>query len=206
MEKKANYGATGSHDRQFSKNKREAGAPGGVKVTYQDILALGETNSRIELFDGECIMPAMPTSQHQYIATRLAVYIFNYVEGRGLGKTFGSPVDVYVSETTVLQPDLSYLSNERLFIDDGNKLNGAPDLVIEILSQATEQRDRTFKFREYTRSGAKEYWLVSPDKKEIEVYQNSEKGFEPAALYRRSDTLNTPLFGDIQLKVGLIFE
>ena len=206
MEKKVNYGATGSRDRDISEDRREAGAPGGLKVRYQDILALGETNRRIELFDGECIMPAMPTSQHQYIATRLAVYIFNYVEGRGLGKTFGSPVDVYVSETTVLQPDLSFLSSERLFIDDGKKLNGAPDLVIEILSEATEQRDRTFKFREYARSGAKEYWLVSPEKREIEVYQNSENGFELASIYRRSDILNTSLFGDIQLTVGLIFD
>ncbi|HYQ86542.1 MAG TPA: Uma2 family endonuclease [Bacteroidota bacterium] len=206
MEKKADSGATGSRDRQVSKIKREAGAPGGLKVTYQDILALGETNRRIELFDGECIMPAMPTSQHQYIATRLAFHIFNDVEKRGLGKTFGSPVDVYVSQTTVLQPDLSFLSTERLFIDDGKKLNGAPDLVVEILSEATEQRDRTFKFREYARSGAREYWLVSPEKKEIEVYQNSEKGFIIVNIFRSSDTLNSPLFGDIQLRVAKIFE
>ncbi|TAK61106.1 MAG: Uma2 family endonuclease [Bacteroidetes bacterium] len=76
-----------------------------------------------------------------------------------------------------LQPDVCVLLNERLWVNDGKKFKESPDLVIEILSPSTEERDRTFKFREYARHGAKEYWLVSPDKSEVEVYQNSEKGF-----------------------------
>jgi Uma2 family endonuclease len=178
----------------------------GVKVTYADILSLGESNQRVELFDGECIMTAMPSSRHQLIATRLAVRLCGYVERRKIGRVYGAPVDVYISETTVLQPDLSYVSNERADIDDGKKFVGAPSLVIEILSESTEERDRTFKFREYARGGAKEYWLVSPEKKEIEVYKNSERGFQLVSIFRAPDVLNSPLFTDINLDVRQIFE
>ena len=151
-------------------------------------------------------MTAMPTSRHQLIATRLAVRLCDYVERRKIGRVYGAPVDVCISETTVLQPDLSYVSDERADIDDGKKFTGAPSLVIEILSESTEERDRTFKFREYARGGAKEYWLVSPERREIEVYKNSGQGFQLVNILRPPDVLNSPLFADIDLDVKQVFE
>ena len=82
-----------------------------LKVTYSDVLSLGESNQRIELFDGECIMTAMPTPYHQRIATRIGVLLDSYVTKRRLGTVLASPVDVYLSETTVLQPDVTFLSD-----------------------------------------------------------------------------------------------
>lgn len=176
-----------------------------LKVTYSDILSLGETNQRIELFDGECVMSAMPNTRHQFIATELASFLRNYVKEHGLGKVFGAPVDVVVSPTMVFQPDVSFLSNERASINDGQKLNAAPDLVVEILSESTEERDRTFKFREYARSGAKEYWIVDPEKKLIEVYTNSAKGFQLANIFKRDATMNTPLFPSASIPLQEVF-
>ena len=177
-----------------------------LKVTYTDILSLGESNQRMELFDGEFIMTAMPTSNHQYIATNLAVLLHDYVRKHKLGQVYGSPVDVYLSEVTLLQPDICFLSHERAHINDGKKFVGVPDLVLEILSESTEERDRNFKFREYARYGAKEYWLVSPEKREIEVYQNSPNGFQLVNKFSQNDTLNSPLFADIALEVRQVFE
>jgi Uma2 family endonuclease len=105
-----------------------------------------------------------------------------------------------------LQPDLSFLSNDRSSIDDGKKLNGAPDLVVEVLSEATEERDRTFKFREYARGGAKEYWIVDPDRKRIEVYANSPKGFQLAQAFGEKEVLNTPLFPSVNMPLEKIFK
>jgi len=148
----------------------------------------------------------MPSSEHQYIATNLASFLREYVRKRRIGRVYGSPVDVCISQTTVFQPDLSYVSNERADIDDGKKFIGAPSLVIEVLSESTEERDRTFKFREYARGGAKEYWLVSPGEKQIEVYKNSERGFQLVNIFRAADVLNSPLFADINLDVKQVFE
>lgn len=78
--------------------------------------------------------------------------------------------------------------------------------MIEVMSESTEQRDRTFKFREYARSGAKEYWMISPKKKEIEVYINSERGFQLFKTFYTGDELNSPLFPDINITVSEIFE
>jgi len=176
-----------------------------LKVTYRDILSLGESNQRVELFDGECIMAAMPTVQHQLIATRLTILLGQMVERLGSGILLGSPVDVVLSPTIVFQPDISYLSNERSSINDGKKFNAAPDLVVEITSETTEERDRTFKFREYARGGAKEYWIVDPDKKQLEVYQNSEKGFQLIKIFTSGETLTTPLFPSANIPLREVF-
>ncbi len=176
-----------------------------LKHTYEDILTLGESHQRIELFDGECIMTAMPSTQHQRIATRLGIFLGLYIDKHNIGVLFSSPVDVYLSKTTVFQPDVSFLSFERSYIDDGKKLNGAPDLAVEILSESTEDRDRTFKFREYAIGGAKEYWMVSPEKKEIEVYQNSDRGFKLIKIFKATDILNSPLLNEININVAAIF-
>jgi len=179
--------------------------PAELKLTYTDILSLGESNRPHELIDGEPVMGAMPSPQHQRIATKLGSALDNFVSSNKLGVVLSSPVDVYISETIVLQPDITFLSNDRQHIDDGTKYNGVPDLVIEILSDATEDKDRTFKFREYARGGATEYWIVSPKNKEIEVYCNSERGFQLLNTYRVGDVLNSSLFPNIHLSVSKVF-
>lgn len=176
-----------------------------LKVTYSDILSLGESNQRIELFDGECVMSATPGTKHQLIATRLSSLLYQIVDRESSGIVLGAPVDVVLSSTMVFQPDVSYLSNERASINDGKKFNAAPDLVVEILSETTEERDRTFKFREYARGGAKEYWIVDPDKKHLEVYQNSEKGFQLVKTFASDDLLNTPLFRTATIALSEVF-
>jgi Uma2 family endonuclease len=176
-----------------------------LKVTYDDILSLGESNQRIELFDGEVIMSAMPTVEHQYIATRLSFLLSSYVETRNLGLVLGAPVDVVLSKHIVFQPDVSFLSRERSYVNDGKKYTASPDLVVEILSESTEERDRTLKFREYARGGAREYWLVSPEKKNIEVYANSDRGFQLVKIFSDKETMSTPLFPDAEFNLRGVF-
>ncbi|MBI3189603.1 MAG: Uma2 family endonuclease [Ignavibacteriales bacterium] len=175
-----------------------------LKLTYTDILSLGESNRPMELYDGEFVMAALPIPLHQFISANIIALLRGYVHKRKTGKVFTS-VDVYLSEVTVLQPDVCYLSNERSWINDGKKFKGAPDLVVEIISPSTEERDRTFKFREYAKHGAKEYWIVSPHKQEIEVYQNSERGFQLVRIFKPEEKMNTPLFPDAEFEVEEVF-
>ncbi len=177
-----------------------------LKVTYEDLLALGESNKRVELFDGEPVMAAaMPKISHQLIAKNLGKALDAYVERNNRGLMLIHPVDVVLSQHNVVQPDLSYLTNDQLPLESDSELNQVPAMVVEILSPSTEERDRKIKFKEYARFGVKEYWLVSPNDHRIEVYARSDKGFLLFKSFSRDDELNTPLFPDIHLKVDSIF-
>lgn len=176
------------------------------KLTSDYILSLGETNRRIELFDGEIVTSGIPDIKHQRIATRLGCSLYDYVRRNNLGYFLSNPVDVVLSNTTVLEPDVSFLSNERKFIDKGTHYEGAPDLVIEILSESTEKHDRTFKFQAYAQGGAKEYWIISPLKNEIEVYQNSETGFQLVKVFTLHERVSSPLFPELEMEVSRVFE
>ena len=89
-----------------------------------------------------------------------------------------APFDVVLSDTDVVQPDILFVSNERMGIVTEDNIQGAPDLVIEILSPSTAERDRTFKRSLYARHGVREYWLVDPDARSVEVLVLGEGHFE----------------------------
>lgn len=88
-----------------------------------------------------------------------------------------APVDVYLGETDTYQPDLIFISRERMHIVEPARINGAPDLVVEILFPATAYYDLRKKFRVYERCGVREYWVVDPEEKVIEVFALKEGKF-----------------------------
>ena len=104
---------------------------------------------------------------HQYILGRLFLRLGAFIYGRNLGKVYCSPFDVVLSDTDVVQPDLLFVSSGRESIITPENIQGAPDLVVEILSPATAARDRTLKLDLYARHGVQEYWIVDPDAKTI---------------------------------------
>ena len=177
----------------------------GVKVSYEDILSLGETNQRIELFDGDLVMAAMPALYHQRIATQLTLLVGPYIVKNDVGVLYGAPIDVVISEYVVFQPDMSFVQKSRLHICEKERMTAAPDLVVEILSPSTEKRDRSIKLREYARGGATEYWIVSPESREIEVYCISPNGFQHVQTFGDQDTFNTSLFPNLHFRVQEVF-
>jgi Uma2 family endonuclease len=108
----------------------------------------------------------------------------------------------------VVEPDLLYVSNERAAdLLGGEHVTGAPDLVIEIASPGTRQRDETIKRRLYERAGVREYWTVDPDIDAVRVYRRDGEHFSrPIELSReRSDVLTTPLLDGLHLPLDRIF-
>jgi Uma2 family endonuclease len=99
------------------------------------------------------------------------------VEDRGLGEVFYAPIDVCFSDIDTYQPDIIFISKKRSYIIGPKNIEGAPDLVIEILSPSTERYDLKDKKNVYEQKGVKEYWIVDPSDKCIEVYENSSDGF-----------------------------
>ena len=139
--------------------------------TYADYLGW-EEDFRAELYDGELIMMAPPLRVHQGVSGELFFQIRSYLQGKKC-KVYPAPFAVRLfpekddSDTTVFEPDIVVVcDSEKL---DAKGCNGPPDLVIEIVSPSSVKYDRVYKFRKYQKAGVKEYWIVDPETKTVQV-------------------------------------
>lgn len=177
-----------------------------IKFTYKDYKNLPESETkRYELLEGELVMVPSPTTYHQRISVRLQYILEGFVQKRGLGFVYAAPCDVVLSEETVVQPDIFFISKEHSQIVKEENIQGAPDLIIEILSPATHERDRTYKRTLYAKYGSKEYWLTDPEGQTIEVLTLSETGFNTVGVYGKADVLKSPLLSNLEINLSEIF-
>ncbi|WP_338834118.1 hypothetical protein MHLNE_04710 [Moorella humiferrea] len=144
--------------------------------TYEDYARLPE-GTPFQLIGGKLIMTPAPGTYHQIILMRLIEKLLFFLAGKDLGILFTAPVDVFLEEKETYQPDIIFIAKDRLHIIETTKIKGAPDLVIEILSPSTGYYDLKKKARVYARCGVKEYWIVDPEDKSIEVFQQKEGNF-----------------------------
>jgi len=184
-------------------------AGSGVKLTYEDFLLFPDDGKRHELIDGEhCVTPA-PILRHQLIVGNLTFLIRLYLETHPIGRAFGAPFDVILSQFDIVEPDVQYISSERahILVD---WVRGAPDLVVEVMSKSTRKRDLTVKRDLYERSGVKEYWFVDGEANSVRVYRRSEstdRFDQPVELWLdEGDTLTTPLLPGLGLRLADIFK
>jgi Uma2 family endonuclease len=179
-----------------------------MKLTYDDFVLFPDDGKRHELIDGEHYVTAAPNIRHQQISMELAFLIRRWLEEHPVGRLFHAPLDVLMSQFDVVEPDLIYLSNERAAeIMTKLHLRGAPELVIEIGSPSTRQRDETIKRHLYERTGVSEYWFVDPELDVVRVYRReSERFTRPMELSREAgDILTTPLLAGLTLPLDRIF-
>lgn len=177
-----------------------------IKFTYSDYKSLPESETkRYELLEGELVMVPSPTTYHQRISWNLERILGDFVPRHNLGSVYHAPLDVVFSEEDVAQPDIFFISKEHSEIITNENVQGAPDLIIEILSPASAQRDRTYKRTLYARHDVREYWIVDPENKSVEVMRLGEKGFETVRVYKRGQLLNSPLLEELSLNLGEVF-
>lgn len=173
------------------------------KFTYEDYLLLPE-DKRYELIGGDLMMVPSPGFKHQEILLKLVRLLADFVEKNDLGRILIAPFDVVLSSFDVVQPDLIFVSQDRLSIITEQNIDGPPDLVIEILS-SDQNKDRIIKKKLYAKHGIKEYWLVDPEAKNIEVMILKEEGYQTISLFTSSDTLTSPTFPKLSLPLSNIF-
>ena len=147
--------------------------------TYADYSKLPE-GAAYQLIEGELIHEPAPTVSHQRLVLRLARLIAAHVEEHQLGEIFISPIDVYLSDVNTFQPDVAFVDMKRLDIVKEKNIQGAPDLVIEVLSPSTAYYDLRRKKEIYALNGVREYWIVDPIKKCVEVYLLNENSLDLA--------------------------
>jgi Uma2 family endonuclease len=178
-----------------------------VKLTYEDYVRIPEDGNRHEIIDGEHYVTPAPNTIHQRILVRLTGIIAPFLRDRRLGELLVAPVDIVLSPTNIVQPDLVFISAARASIITYPNIQGAPDLAIEILSKGTRRRDETLKRKLYEQFGIGEYWVVDPELETVKVYRLTASGYTPATeLSKRSaDRLTTPLLPGLELPLSEIF-
>ena len=177
---------------------------GAVRQTYQDYCATPD-DERYELLDGNLMMVPAPNRKHQEVLLTLARKLGDFTEEHRLGKVYVAPFDVVLSDTDVVQPDVLFISRAREHTVTDDNVRGAPDLVIEILSPSTADRDLGYKYDLYGRHGVLEYWIVDPMAETIAVHRQRDGRLEAAGTLGRGDTLRTALLKGLELRLDDVF-
>jgi Uma2 family endonuclease len=182
--------------------------PTGVKLTYDDFVLFPDDGMRHELIDGEHYVTPSPNRKHQKVSGNLHLLIAGWLEEHPIGQIYYAPFDVVFSRFDVVEPDLLYMSNERAaeVLTHAN-VQGAPEIVIEIGSPGTRNRDQTIKRHLYERTGVSEYWIVDPELDVVRVYRRGSDGFDRPLEWRTEsgDVLTTPLLAGLVLPLTRIF-
>ena len=175
-----------------------------IKFTYHDYLQLPD-DKRYELVEGELYLVPSPNLYHQRVSRQLEMTLWQHIRQYALGEIFDAPCDVVFSDINVVQPDLIFVSRERMAILAEANVQGAPDLVVEILSPSTGHRDLGIKRNLYAKYGVREYWIVDPDRKTVEVLSWTENGYRTEAVVPGTGALRSALFPGLNLELAEIF-
>ena len=175
-------------------------------LTIADIDAMPEDGNRYEIIEGELFVSRAPSLKHQRVFRKLLVAIATYLDLNPIGEIVPGPGVVFSDFSGVI-PDIAYVGNERLKeIARGERLTGAPDLIVEILSPGAEneRRDKHAKRQLYRKYGVTEYWVVDPAKLTVEVYRTSK--LKLVATLHAEDELVTALLPGFRCPVRSILE
>jgi len=175
-----------------------------LRFNYQDYLQLPEDH-RYEIVNGDPYRLSASTPYHQKVSRNIGFQLHQYVTEKDLGETLKAPCDVLLFETDVVQPDILFISKDHLSIIKETNIQGAPDLVVEILSPASEKRDRGAKHKLYARAGVTEYWIVDPTAKTVEVFSLGETGYQRINLFNHADILCSPLIPGLSMSLSDVF-
>ncbi|MTI94332.1 MAG: DNA-binding protein [Firmicutes bacterium] len=169
--------------------------------TYQDYLQLpDEPGIRYEVLNGQLIKDPSPSFTHQWTVARLCTALDSYfVRTDPGGALVFSPLDVTFGESNVVQPDILYVAASQQHIIKNTRVNGAPTLVVEVISPASRRRDRVVKMQVYQRAGVENYWLVDPEKQIMDCFRLRGGTFVNVASARGDETLTHPNYPGLSI-------
>jgi Uma2 family endonuclease len=175
------------------------------RYTYKDYLLIDD-DKRYEVIRGGLIMVPAPFTTHQKTSINLVSIINKYVKEKGRGKFFYAPTDVVLSEDVVVQPDILFISKERLEIIEEPAIMGSPDLIVEIVSPSSASYDTVEKRDIYEEYGVKEYWLVFPQEKAIEVLTLEEGIYREFCKGRKTGIVKSKIIVGLEVDLKEVFE
>jgi Uma2 family endonuclease len=178
---------------------------GKIVLTYEDYVLLPNDGKRYEILEGELTVTPAPSTKHQTASVNLLVLLSHYIKDRDQGKLFHAPIDLILESTSVLQPDLLFVSQANRHIITDRAIEGAPDLVVEILSPTTSRTDRVTKAQIYARHSVPVYWIVDPEREAIEIYLLEADGYRLAATLQGKTPMAAPPFTELEIAARDVF-
>jgi Uma2 family endonuclease len=180
--------------------------PVDTRLTYDDFCLLPDDGKRREIIEGELFVTPSPQTPHQRAVICLSAHLWQFVHSHKLGEVFGAPFDVVFSNLDVVEPDLLYISNARAHVLTNKNVQGAPDLVVEVLSESTARVDRSIKLKLYGKFGVQEYWIIDPEGPSAEIYRRGDEGLDFVAKLSATDALTSPMFPGFSLPLPRLTE
>lgn len=158
-----------------------------------------------QLIEGNLVQDPSPNPSHQIVSGELCYLLNHHCHTLSLGTVLSAPLDIWLADDTVLQPDIIFVSNCRQGIIGDKRICGAPNLVIEILSPASAQRDLGLKRAIYSRQGVQEYWVVDPAQRCVHLFRFTPTGTASECIVSGNQTFDSPLFPGLRLTGAAIF-
>jgi len=147
-----------------------------------------------------------PAQFNKDIAGNIYFLIRSYLEKHRLGKILMGPVELRLPDSKVYQPDVLFVANSRKSILTPLRVEGAPNLVVEVLSPRTAKLDKGAKRVVYARAGVEELWIVDPEARRVHVYRLAESAEEPDGSYGVRGKIESPLFPGLKIPVAKVFQ
>jgi Uma2 family endonuclease len=173
-----------------------------TKLTYDDYLLIPEDGRRHEIIDGELYVNPAPNARHQTVSFNLVLALGTFVRSQQLGRVYYAPFDVVLSQLDVVQPDIMFISAAHEELLTSANVQGAPDLVIEILSPSTRKLDLQLKRKRYDLFGVEEYWIVDPENESVAIYRRGRESLEAVSA---TDPITSPLLPNFRISLAEIF-
>lgn len=180
------------------------------RYTFADVLSWAE-DDRIELIGGEAYMMAPPSRIHQRVSFEIGRQIGNYLDGKKC-EIYQAPFGVRLFEkdgdapgdaSTIVEPDISVVCDKNKLDRYGCK--GAPDMIVEVLSPSSLRHDRFVKLGLYQQAGVREYWIVEPETKTVQVYMLENGIFRPCAFYGPNDVAKVNVLDGCFVELEKVF-
>jgi len=174
-------------------------------IIRSDYEAMPQGPPYFQLIEGRLVMSPSPLTNHQRVVMRLSSVLHHHVQQHQLGEVFVAPLDVFLNDINIYQPDIVYLSKSRLHRLTEQGVEGAPDLCVEVLSPSTERFDRVTKKKIFAQSGVTELWLIDPKAETLSIHSLAAPTEDPAQLFTASETLHPSLFPGLTIDLRQIF-
>ncbi|MBX3001846.1 MAG: Uma2 family endonuclease [Caldilineaceae bacterium] len=186
----------------------QAAYPPQGEWTYEDYVHLPDDGWKYEVIEGVLYMAPSPNTKHQLIVGNLFFAIKLHLKQAKIGQVFSAPLDVILPGNlgTPVQPDLLFIRQDRLEIVKEQHIEGAPDLVVEVLSPSNWVDDRREKFKIYAAAKIPEFWIVDPIQRTVEVFVLDLEGdFVLLDRYKEKSAIRSQVLADLNLLAAELF-
>jgi len=174
-------------------------------LTYPDYVQLTPPDSsQYQLIQGELITMTSPNTRHQSIILNISFHLLSFLNKNALGKLFISPMDVVFTDGDVYQSDILFILESNQHIIEDTKINGVPDMIVEVLSPSNAYYDLVVKKKIYEKCGVREYWIVDPIQNTLDLYVLHNNKFQHKIQIEKKGKIPSEIFPDLELQLETI--